>query len=52
LVIAYHLLTKDEPYKEFGSSHYEHQSIEVKKKKAIKHLASLGYDVTLTEKTA
>jgi transposase len=52
LVIAYHLLTKVEPYKEFGSNHYEQQSIEVKKKKAIKHLASLGYEVTLTTKTA
>lgn len=52
LVIAYHLLTKNKPYKELGSIQYEQQSIEVKKKKAIKHLASLGYDVTLTEKTA
>lgn len=52
LVIAYHLLTKDELYKEFGSSHYEQKSIEVKKKKAIKHLASLGYEVTLTTKMA
>lgn len=52
LVIAYHLLTKNELYKEFGSSHYEKQSIEAKKKKAIKHLASLGYEVNLTTKTA
>ena len=52
LVIIYHLLTKDEQYKEFGSNHYEQQSIEAKKKKAIKHLVNLGYEVNLTIKPA
>ena len=52
LVIIYHLLTKDEQYKEFGSNHYEQKSIEAKKKKAIKHLVNLGYEVNLTIKPA
>jgi transposase len=52
LVIVYHLLTKRESCKEFGSSHYDQQVIEVKKKNAIKHLASLGYEVTLSSQPA
>ena len=52
LVIIYHLLTKNEQYKEFGSNHYEQKSIEAKKKKAIKHLVNLGYEVNLTIKPA
>lgn len=52
LVIAYHLLTKKECYKEFGSSHFEKQAVDLKKNKALKHLASLGYEVTLSSKSA
>jgi transposase len=52
LVIAYYLLTKKEVYKEFGSNHYDQQVNEVKKQKAIKHLSSLGYEVTLSSQSA
>lgn len=52
LVIVYHLLTKKESYKEFGSSQYEQQANELKKKNAIKHLKNLGYEVTLSSQSA
>jgi transposase len=48
LIIVYHLITRQESYKELGSSHYDQQSVEAKKKKALKHLKALGYEVTLT----
>lgn len=52
LVIAYHLLTKKEQYKELGSNHYDEHALEVKKRRAIKHLTNLGYEVTLQSQTA
>lgn len=52
LVIVYHLLTKKEYYKEFGSNHYEQQAKEIKTKKAIKQLSNLGFEVTLSERSA
>lgn len=52
LVIVYHLLTRKEHYKELGSNHYDQQAIEIKKKRAIKHLVNLGYDVSLTPHSA
>ncbi|WP_078548540.1 IS110 family RNA-guided transposase [Litchfieldia alkalitelluris] len=45
LVIAYHLLTRKESYKELGSNYYSEKALEVKKKKAIKHLTNLGYEI-------
>lgn len=52
LVIVYHLLTRKENYKELGSSHYDQQAIDIKKKRAINHLKNLGYEVTLTPHSA
>lgn len=52
LVIVYHLLTRKENYKELGSSHYDQQAIDIKKKRAINHLKNLGYEVTLTPYSA
>jgi transposase len=52
LVIAYYLLTRKENYKELGSEQYNQQAIEAKKRRAINHLSSLGYEVTITSKTA
>jgi hypothetical protein len=52
LVIVYHLLTRKEHYKELGSTHYDHQALEIKKRRAIKHLANLGYEVNLIPRSA
>lgn len=45
LIIAYHLLTRKENYKEFGSNHYSEKTLEIKKRRAIKHLTNLGYEI-------
>ena len=52
LVIVYHLLTRKEDYKELGSSHYDQQASEVKKRKALKQLKSLGYEVSISTHSA
>lgn len=52
LVIAYHLLTKKEAYKELGSEHYDEKALEVKNRRAIKHLTKLGYEITHPSQTA
>lgn len=52
LVIAYYLLTKNETYKEYGSAHHEKKLVEAKKKKALKYLENLGFEVTLNTKPA
>lgn len=52
LVIAYHLLTKNETFKEYGSVHHEKKLVEAKKKKALKYLEKLGFEVTLNTKPA
>jgi transposase len=50
LVIAYHLILRQEPYSELGASYFErHEKPELKKKRLIKQLEKLGYQVNLTE---
>lgn len=52
LVIVYYLLTRKENYKELGSNHYDQQALDIKRKKAIKQLTNLGFEVTLTPHSA
>jgi hypothetical protein len=48
LVIAYHLLTRREPYSELGASHYvDRHGGESYKRKLIANLERLGYTVTV-----
>jgi transposase len=52
LVIVYHLLTRKENYKELGSKHHDQKALDIKKRRAIKHLSNLGFEVTLTPHSA
>lgn len=48
LVIAYHLIQRNTPYSELGASYFDrHQKTQVKKKRLIKQLEQLGYQVNL-----
>jgi transposase len=50
LVIAYHLISRSEPYSDLGVSHFERQEKpEVKKKRLIRQLEQLGFQVHVTE---
>lgn len=50
LVIAYHLIQRNTPYSELGASYFErHEKPQLKKKRLIKQLEKLGYQVDLTE---
>jgi transposase len=50
LVIAYHLISRSEPYQDLGVSYFERQEKpDVKKKRLIKQLEMLGYQVQVTE---
>ncbi len=48
LVIAYHLIQRNTPYSELGASYFErHEKTHLKKKRLIKQLEQLGYQVNL-----
>jgi transposase len=48
LVIAYHLLSRGEPYSELGAGHYvERHGSETYKRKLVANLERMGYSVTL-----
>lgn len=50
LVIAYHLILRNTPYSELGADYFErHEKPQLKKKRLIKQLEKLGYQVNLTE---
>ncbi|WP_248277803.1 transposase [Brasilonema sp. UFV-L1] len=50
LVIAYHLISRSQPYSDLGTSYFERQEKpELKKKRLIRQLEVLGYQVQLTE---
>ncbi|MBD2731436.1 IS110 family transposase [Nostoc sp. FACHB-892] len=46
LVIAYHLISRQEPYKDLGADYFDKQRPESVKKRLIKRLEKLGYQVT------
>jgi transposase len=48
LVIAYHLISRSEPYSELGAAHYlERHGSETYKRKLVANLERMGYTVTL-----
>lgn len=47
LVIIYHLLKEQQPYRELGPDHAEEQADEASKRWALRRLEQLGYQVTL-----
>jgi transposase len=50
LVIIYHLLKEDQPYRELGPGHADEQAAESSKRWAIRRLEQLGFAVTLIPK--
>lgn len=49
LVIAYHLIERQEPYRDLGANYFERQRPEATKKRLVKRLEKLGYQVSLEE---
>lgn len=47
LVIAYHLILRQEPYRDLGANYFDQQQPETVKKRLIKRLEKLGYQVTV-----
>jgi len=47
LIIIYHLLKEQQPYRELGPGHAQEQAVESSKRWAIRRLEQLGYQVTL-----
>jgi transposase len=47
LTIAYHLISRQEPYKDLGADYFEKQRPESVKKRLIKRLEKLGYQVSV-----
>ena len=53
LVIAYHVLSRQEPYRELGGDYFiQRQHKEAYQRRLVCQLERMGYDVTLTEKAA
>jgi transposase len=49
LIIIYHLLKEQQAYQELGPAHVDEKAIEVAKRRALRALEELGYEVTLQE---
>lgn len=47
LVIAYHLLNRHEVYRDLGVAYYDERNKEAVKRRALRQLKGLGYDVSL-----
>jgi len=47
LVIIYHLLKEQHSYRELGPDHVDEQAAEVARRRALRTLEQLGFDVTL-----
>jgi len=47
LTIAYHLISRQEPYKDLAADYFDKQRPESVKKRLIKRLEKLGYQVNL-----
>lgn len=53
LVIAYHVLSRQEPYRELGGDYFiQRQHKEAYQRRLVCQLERMGYDVTLVEKAA
>jgi transposase len=49
LIIIYHLLKEQQAYQELGPAHVDEKAIEVAKRRALRTLEHLGFEVTLQE---
>lgn len=47
LVMAYHMIKRQEPYRELGANYFDQQRPEVTAKRLLKRLEKLGYQVNL-----
>jgi hypothetical protein len=47
LVIAYHLISRHEPYRDLGDDYFDQKRPESVKKRLVKRLEKLGYQVNL-----
>jgi len=47
LTIAYHLISRQEPYQDLGADYFDKQRPETVKKRSYKRLEKLGYQVNL-----
>jgi hypothetical protein len=52
LVIIYHVLKEETTYQELGSTYFEERERDAVKRRALRSLERLGYDVSLQEKGA
>lgn len=50
LIIIYHILKEEKTYQELGSAHFEERERDAVKRRALRSLERLGYDVSLQEK--
>ena len=49
LIIIYHILKEEKTYQELGSTYFEERDHDAIKRRAIRNLERLGYQVTLQE---
>ncbi len=47
IVIAYHMLTRDEPYRDLGANWYLRRNEELHTRRLVAQLERLGHTVTL-----
>ncbi len=52
LVIIYHILKEEKTYQELGSAYFEERERDAVKRRALRNLERLGYEVTIQEKGA
>jgi len=52
LVIAYHILSRQEPYRELGGNYFDERKRESVTNRLLRRLERLGYEVTLDTKPA
>lgn len=50
LVIAYHVIQRQQPYRELGASYFDQQRPEATTKRLVKRLENMGYQVALQPK--
>ena len=49
LVIAYHVIKRQEPYHELGGNYFDNRRPEATAKHLVKRLEQLGYEVTIQQ---
>jgi hypothetical protein len=51
LIIIYNMLLRQQPYKDLGEDYLDNLSSEIKAKRLLRQLESLGYDVQVIAQT-